>query len=126
MFKKLTRLLGNIVGRIKENMEMFLMTIGSFLMPLGFFLLFRDNTEDIFWETMGIVTILFGTVVWLIAGKIVQERERQNAREKVYLAQQLKNISEDIVSSIKDSVSSIKELANEIRKDRNERNNKPK
>ncbi len=108
--------LKKLIGRIKENMEMFLMTIGSVTIPLGFVVLFSGReSKDTFWLVAGLVLVLFGLMAWFVVSKIVRQREIQDAREKIYFAQQLENIRKDIVSS-------IKELIDEIRQDRNERN----
>lgn len=72
MSKKLTHLLGKIVGRIGKYMDAVFMTMGGILVPLGFFLLVAR--PDI--ESYGILAVIFGLACWVFAFLLVRQSER--------------------------------------------------
>lgn len=85
MIKKLTRLLGNIVGRTKENMSysMYWLTVAMMGYPLSFVLVFwgidRKDVGIIAWAT---VMLIVASTFWGVALYNLRKEHKRESEER--------------------------------------------
>jgi len=100
MIKKISRLLGNIVGRIIREMVEHLLTWGGIYLPAGLFsLVFAFDKEGIIRWGFIIIGILL-TIVGLVAmvkayGKAIQ-RDKEGEDRFLLLINELKGLRQDL------------------------------
>ena len=117
MIKKLTRLLGNIVGRIKINMVALRIGVTCFSLPIGFgILLFAIPMKDslstgLFWALFSMVALAFITGMYSWWGAIKATYREQEIEYLKYI-----ETRELLKENLKDLITEVKGLRQDLTK----------
>ncbi|MFC1985642.1 hypothetical protein ACFLWC_01450 [Chloroflexota bacterium] len=97
MIKKLTCLLGNIVGRIKRKMRStFILVMATICVPTGFYLAIEIHQVG-----LGVFLVLWGAVSILVALFMFQRELREAQRKAKEAQQKSDNLSKQLIEEIK-------------------------
>lgn len=87
-------ILRKIIGRIKQGMTNILLTMGTIMLPLSFYLIVEVENDVIKWTA--VVLGISSIAVLIISMLFVRKEEKQDRQERLILVKTLLNVGNEI------------------------------
>ncbi len=94
MIKKLTRLLGNIVGRIKENMPAIWLGLTAILIPVSMYMIVES--VDLSGKKMAFMVLALGAIALVMAIYSGYKHDMANMKDRNQLVDKLDSIHKEL------------------------------